>query len=328
MGGNGTYLGVNCSRTGFKIGIATESGTLRDLACYPLTACRGGAVVHDLIEAVTDYCARHPKEKLRAAGIGLPGYINPEEGAWMRSLDLGVNTVLPVAALVRERIGVPVWIDNDINAAALAELYFGVGRICGDFLYLGLGEGVAMGIVAGGRLIRGVANCAGEIGHMSVETSGKQCECGYRGCLEGIASVNALLQEAEQLLPLYPNSPLAELYARKQLTAEQILDYAGAGDELAWKVGARAAQAIGTGVVNSMNLLNPGYIILSGPLSKSDWLIEYVKRFVYTNGFVSSIGTLKDLTRSILEPEYIDVLGAACLCMQRREQTGCEGASQ
>ncbi len=312
---NQYFLGVNCSRTGIRIGVAKRDGILKDMVDYPLKSHTGGAVFHCLREAIISYCQQRREKDIKAVGIGLPGYINPSEGTWMRSLDLGVDTALPVAGHLKSQLGLPVYIDNDINAATLAELYFGMGRICDNFLYLGLGEGVAMGIVADGHLIRGIANCAGEIGHMSVETGGRRCECGYRGCLEGIASVSAILQETQRLLPLYPASPLAELEKENRLTAEQILHYAAEGEALAWKVGNRVVQAIGTGVVNSMNLLNPGYIILSGPLSKSDWLVEQVKQFVYTNGFVSSIGTLRDMSRSVLEAEYIDVLGAACLCM-------------
>lgn len=315
MQGNGYYLGANCGRDCIRLGVVRTDGVLRDMADYPLGSRSGGAVLHTLREALLHYRAERPKLKVEAVGIGLPGYINPSGGVWMRSLDLGVDTALPVSAPLRSLLGVPVYIDNDINAATLAELYFGMGRLCGNFLYLGLGEGVAMGIVADGKLIRGIANCAGEIGHMSVETGGRQCECGYQGCLEGIASVGALLQEVRNLLPSYPTSPLAELEKEGKLTVEAVLDYAGEGETLARIVGERIVQAVGRGVVNSMNLLNPGYIILSGPLSKSDWLVEQVKRFVYTNGFVSSIGTLRDISRSVLEAEYIDVLGAACLCM-------------
>ena len=80
-------------------------------------------------------------------------------------------------------------------------------------------------------------------------------------------------------------------------------------------MGMRVARAVGTVLVNSINLLNPVYIILSGLLSKSEWLVGQVKRYVFANGFVSSIGTLRDISRSVLDPEYIDVLGAACLCI-------------
>lgn len=315
MDGGRFFLGVNCSRTRVRIGIAKRDGVLRDMADYSLSSCTGAAVASRLREAVADYCQKRGRLDIEAVGIGLPGYINPSEGVWMRSLDLGVDAAVPVAAPLRHQLGVPVYIDNDINAAALAELYFGMGRICGDFLYLGLGDGVAMGIVVNGRLIRGIANCAGEIGHMSVETGGRRCACGYQGCLEGIASVDALLREARLLLPLYPASPLAELEQAGSLTAEELLLWAERGEELARKVGMRVVRAVGTGVVNSMNLLNPGYIILSGPLSKSDWLVGQVKRYVYANGFVSSIGTLRDISRSVLDPEYIDVLGATCLCI-------------
>lgn len=315
MGGERFFLGVNCSRTRVRIGVAKRDGVLREMADYPLEACTGAAVVHRLQEAVAAYCQARGGLDVEAVGVGLPGYINPSQGVWMRSLDLGVDTALPVAMPLSQQMGVPVYIDNDINAAALAELYFGMGRICEDFLYLGLGDGVAMGIVANGRLIRGIANCAGEIGHMSVETGGRRCECGYQGCLEGIASVDALLRETRLLLSRYPASPLVGLEREGKLTAEEILRCAEQGEELARKVGMRVVRAVGTGVVNSMNLLNPGYIILSGPLSKSEWLVGQVKRYVYANGFVSSIGTLRDISRSVLDPEYIDVLGAACLCI-------------
>jgi glucokinase len=302
-------LGVSFQPASIRMGLVPPSGAMRDTVETAVTNRTPHNTVSLLIEAVRGYL--RDKEKPAAIGIGLPGYVNLEKGLWMHCLRMGIHTPIAVAAAVEQAFSLPVRIDNDLNAATLAENRYGMGRMSRDFLYVLVDDAVAMGIVSGGRLVRGVANCAGELGHVSTDPDGARCECNARGCLEGIVARERIVTETARQLADWPQSALAGL---SPLTVERIFDAAQQGDELACLVAGRAVKSLGLGLVSSVNLLNPEQIVLTGRTSQHPWFTAQVKKFVYANGFVSSLATLRDISPSALNEEYTGVLGAACLC--------------
>lgn len=308
---SGAFLGVWCSPTKLRLGLLHGDG---HVARYREAAMQGRtaqAVVLEMEAAISQYLQDCPLVP-DGIGIGLPGYINPGKGIWMHCMSMGVRTPVMLASAIRDRFALPVFIDNDLNAATLAENYFGIGRFCKDFLYVQADEGVAIGIVSGGRLIRGAANCAGELGHVSVETDGEPCACNSHGCLENIVASEKLSGEVERLLALYPKSTLH--LPGERMTSDMLFTHAQQGDELALRVARRAVRALGMGIVDCLNLLNPEHIVLSGSTCQTAWFVEQIKKYVYDNGFVSSIATLKDISHSNVGGDYTEVLSAACLC--------------
>jgi len=226
-------------------------------------------------------------------------------------MSMGIRQPIALAASMRQVFSIPIYMDNDLNVATLAENFYGIGRISKNFLLVQADEGVALGIVADGRLLRGVANCAGEIGHLTVETDGALCECNSRGCLEPIIASDRILEETTKRLSDYPQSVL---HQEAELVPARVFEAAQNGDELALRIAHRAVKALGIGLVDCVNLLNPEHIILTGRVGGNAWFLDQVKKYVYANGFVSAVATLKDISPSFLQKHFAEVLGAASLC--------------
>ena len=144
-----------------------------------------------VVETLAD--AGVARETVIGAGMGLPGPIDQGDGT------VGSSAILPgwigmtAAAELRRRLDIPVMVDNDANLGALAEAAFGAGRDAGDLIYLKISSGIGAGLILNGRLYRGSAGLAGELGHVLVNPDGIVCRCGNRGCLETVAATGALV---------------------------------------------------------------------------------------------------------------------------------------
>jgi predicted NBD/HSP70 family sugar kinase len=195
-----------------------------------------------------------PHDRVLGVGMGLPGPIHLPGGT------VGSTSILPgwvgvdARAVMSERLGLPVRVENDANLGALAELVFGAGRGLGDFVYIKASSGVGAGFVIGGHLHRGVGGTAGEIGHTQFREGGDVCRCGNRGCLETTAASHAI-------------TAAVSAGRGEQVTVERVIELAEAGDALAQRVLADAGRAIGVAVANLCNLLNPERVIVGGDLS-------------------------------------------------------------
>ena len=303
------YLGVVYGPNSIRMGLVKRGGRIEDAVRVEIKNRTPLNTASKLLRELERYLRERAMPA--AIGIGLPGYVSPEKGLWMHCMSMGIRHPIALVSNVKQAFSVPVFIDNDLNVATLAENYYGIGRISKDFLLVQADEGVALGIVAGGRLLRGVANCAGEIGHVTVEPEGALCECNSRGCLEPIVSFERIIEEAAARLGDYPQSVLRD---EAKLTPSRIFEAAQSGDELALRISCRVVKALGIGLVNCVNLFNPEHIVLTGRVGGNAWLLEQVRKYVYANGFVSSVATLKDLSPSFLREDFSQVLGAASLC--------------
>jgi predicted NBD/HSP70 family sugar kinase len=193
------------------------------------------------------------REKALGVGMGVPGPIHQPSGT------VGPAAILPgwagvrVAEALARRIELPVWVENDANLGALAELTWGAGRGCDHLAYLKLATGIGAGIVIGGRLYRGAGGTAGEIGHTAIEERGALCRCGNRGCLETLAGAPAI----------------AALVARalgEEVTPEAVLARAAEGDPVCARALADAGRVVGIAVANLCNLTNPQRIVVGGTI--------------------------------------------------------------
>lgn len=220
---------------------------------------------------------------LVAAAVTLPGIVDPGSDAHVYSALLGWHDV-PIARLLEERLGVPVLLDNDVNALAAAEASFGLGRLHDSFLVVTLGRGVGLGIVMDGRVYRGPHGGAGEFGHITIDPAGPACTCGKHGCLEAWLSDAALLAQAREVLP--------EVADLDELTAMAL-----AGNEAARDLFERAGTLLGRALSHLVNIFAPGLIILGGEGMRAfDLLIDPVRAEITVNSF----GSLADrLTISI-----------------------------
>lgn len=211
-------------------------------------ADRADEVSRDLLER-----AHSSRDRLIGLGLGLAGVIDALSGVCLSSPYLGWRSV-PIADLIRERLGASVWIDNDVNAFAAAERLFGHGKRAQNFAVVTVGRGIGSGLVLGGELYRGRDGGAGEFGHTLSEPGGRVCECGNRGCLEAYASEPALVERYNQ--------------GRSKKNAVRdvhgFLERADRGDEVARDLLEDAGRRVGRNLANLVNLLNPELIVVGG----------------------------------------------------------------
>ncbi len=180
--------------------------------------------------------------------------------------------------LLEAEFGCPVWIDNDANVGALGEYHFGAGKGSRSLMYITISTGVGGGWIFDGKLWHGADGMAGEIGHTVIDPAGPLCLCGKRGCLERLASGPYMAQDALQLLNEFPEraSLIRRLAQQSQtgaqpvtITGQMISQAASEGDDLAIEILDRAAWALGVGIGNAANLINPQRFILGGGVTKS-----------------------------------------------------------
>jgi predicted NBD/HSP70 family sugar kinase len=204
--------------------------------------------------------------QLSGVGIGLPGFVDCAEGIALWSSIL-VDRAVPIAAAATARLGVPVFIDNDANLVALAELWFGAGRSLSDFAVVTIEHGVGMGCVMNHRIYRGAQRLGMELGHTKVQLDGALCRCGQRGCLEAYVADYALAREATTALNWghKESQPINVLL-------ESLYDHAKAGNVTAKSIFRRAGRYLAVGLSNVVNLFDPALIILSGERMRYDYL--------------------------------------------------------
>lgn len=188
--------------------------------------------------------------RILGLGLGMGGVIDRDAGMVRHATYFDWRNE-PLAERLSEATGLPVLIDNDVNALAASEHGWGSGRGVDNFAVVTIGRGVGMGMVLDGRLFRGTSGGAGELGHMKVMRGGPRCECGQRGCLEAVIGEPALLAVLA-----------AELGTR--VTVDEAGEIARDGDQRAARVFAEAGQHLGRAVGNIVNILNPGRILLAG----------------------------------------------------------------
>jgi predicted NBD/HSP70 family sugar kinase len=191
-----------------------------------------------------------PQSKVLGVGIGLPGIIDSDRGfcnfshlLWWRDVD--------IAGPLRKRLGLPIWVDNDVNTLAVAEKWAGDAPDARDFVTLSVGRGVGLGIVIDRSLYRGANGAAGEFGHVIIEPGGARCECGRFGCLEAIVGEGALRRNVGEQLG-------------RDVTRDELISLVCDGDPAARAVVESAGRRLGQAVANMMTLLNPELLIICG----------------------------------------------------------------
>ena len=222
-------------------------------------------LIETLIDAVTQK-ANMSRSDLSAVGIAIPGYIESAAGRVIWSSVLSERNV-PLAALASARIGLPVYIDNDANLCAMAELWFGAGRGRSDFAVVTIEHGLGMGLVLNHRLYRGARGLGMELGHTKAQLDGALCRCGQRGCLEAYVADYALAREATVALNLTHRDGQS-----MKVLLESLYDHAKAGNTAARSIFRRAGRYLAVGLSNVVNLFDPALIILSGERMRFDYL--------------------------------------------------------
>lgn len=217
-----------------------------------------GSIVSTMVNAIQAILTTSGVEhqQILGVGVGISGLVDAQEGICRVSRIFTSERDVPLGALLTEQLGLPVSIENDVRARTIAEHLFGVGQEFQHFVLVAMGRGIGSGIVVNRHLYRGARDGAGELGHMCMDEQGPLCECGRRGCLEAMASDQAILihARAEGLC----------IEDRTPETMEEIVQAAEQGDLLAQRLLAEAGHLIGVGIANVVNLLSPECICVVG----------------------------------------------------------------
>lgn len=304
-------IGVDVGGTKILVGAMTQTGTVLGSRRSPVIGDTQETTLESIKTAIHDFLQDWDGSQPLAIGVGLVGQIDPQTGTWFEAMNLPITDPVPLGKLISEQHGIPVALDNDVHAATLAEMRWGMGKESRNFMYLNAGTGIASGLVFNGQLLRGTENYAGEFGHMVVQPNGPLCPCGRRGCVEPIASGGGMLARVQELLSDFPDSTLHT--QTDYLTAHSIFIAAEAGDPLAVKISNDAVQALSDALSNLVNLLNPEWIIYGGGTLSDGWLIERVRIQVESQPLPMTRKSLKGILPSRLNPSQVGLLGAACL---------------
>lgn len=268
-------LGLDIGGTGIKAMVVDMTGAIVGRATRNTPASAGVEACLGAIEAAADAAlddAGLRRHHMAGAGVGVPGIVMAEAGIVRTAANLDGWSDVPLRDLLAARLGMPVVLANDANAAALGEARFGAGQGIDALVLLTLGTGIGGGVILNHRIVGGGHGLAGEIGHMRIEMSRpRPCGCGRFGCLEAYAGAKALVKRTHEALAedWKRHSALHEVAETGSLEAVDVFRLADAGDFLAIRLIDETALALAAGIVNVMHLLDPALILLSGGMTEA-----------------------------------------------------------
>jgi glucokinase len=205
-------------------------------------------------------------EDVEAVGFGIPCLFDSRTGTAVIAINLPLAN-LPFADLMAERIGLPVFVDNDANVAALAEHRAGAAQGADDVVMLTIGTGIGGGLILGGELYRGATGAGAELGHTVIDQNGPRCQgnCPNHGCVEALASGTALEREAAQMANERPESGLGRaLESGRPLTGRLVTELAHDGDQSAIEVLSLIGTRLGVAIASFVNIFNPQVVVIGG----------------------------------------------------------------
>ncbi|KAB2903992.1 MAG: ROK family protein [Anaerolineae bacterium] len=302
-----TVIGVDIGGTKIDFILMNEQGTILDN--YRLaTAPEEGedAVLNRIAQGIEHFLHSHTPAGI---GIGCPGYVDSVQGIVRNAVNLHWTEVKLVDA-VRQRLDskLPIFLQNDVNAAALGELYFGAAQNDKDVIYAAVGTGLGGAAIVNGSIVNGADGFAMEIGHLVIRPHGRLCRCGLHGCAEMYASGQGLLASVREYANEHPDTIL-----NPDSSTADILAAAKAGDSLGLRVFQDAAAALGYLFGICANFFNPRLIVIGGGLgmAAAEFLFEPARQEMQRCTPAASYQNLR------LVPSQIEriAVGAACLAL-------------
>ncbi len=305
--------GVDIGGTNTVFGLVDRTGTIVASGCLVTTDFPDlNEYVKALSNGIKDLVKHTPEVKLTAVGIGAPD-ANYYKGTIEHATNLVWKGIVPLVELVQSKVGVPVKITNDANAAALGEMIFGAARGMRDFIVLTLGTGTGSGIVVNGQVVYGYSSFAGELGHITVVPGGRDCGCGKKGCVEAYASATGIVRTALELMANTMDESTLRDIAPSRLTSKMIAEAAAKKDTIAVKAMEYTAEKLGFCITSAITFSSPEAIFLFGGLAQAgEMLFAPVRKYVDENVMPLFRGSYKILPSGVPENNAA-VLGAAAL---------------
>ncbi len=263
-----SFIGIDLCGGKVRAAIVSNEGVPGERREAPLQL---EGLVGQVAEIVSEL--RATAGSIGAIGIAIPGLVNRQSDQVIASRDLPSKVRENLHADVMAATGLRVELENDANAAAYGEYKIGAGRGSRDLFYITIGEGIGGAIILDGKLWTGASGFAGEVGHITIDTEGSECQCGNTGCLETVASAPNIVRRANERLNRDSTSSLSTLALNKNFTAGDMAHEAKEGDDFSLMMIERTGKYIGTGVASIINLLNIERIVLGGGVMQAGDLI-------------------------------------------------------
>ena len=279
-----TYIiSVDLGGTQIRAALSDREGNILNRVAHPTQADEGpGPVIERIKEAIRQAAGQHLGE-VQAIGIASAGPLDPWKGVIIKAPNLPGWRNVPLKAIMEEEFGLPTYVGNDANLAALAEQRFGAGKGARNLIYITHSTGIGGGIIVDGRLLLGSKGLAAEVGHITIDIDGPRCGCGNIGCLEAMAAGPAIARNAVQAIKAGRKTIITDLVGGdlNRITAKEVNEAAQQGDPLGIELIRQAGELLGIGLVSLMHLFNPEIIIIGGGVSKAgELLFEPVRETV------------------------------------------------
>lgn len=311
-------VGVDISLERTSIGIVDIRGEIIATDCFITSE---HPYIGDYLSVLCEHIlnmveANGGYDSIRSVGICSPSG-NYRTGSIENAPNMPWKGVIPLAAMLRDRLGIAVALGNNAHAMALGEQAFGAAHGMRDFVIVSLGHGMGSCFFSNGIVHLGNDGFAGEVGHTCFVPNGRQCGCGKRGCLETYTAANGIVQTAQEVLAQRPEPSMMRQVDK--LSPKIIQEFCELGDELAIETYRRTGYYLGVGLANYASILNPEAIVFTGGIAQAGkWLFEPANEAFEAHVFHNTEGRVK-LMASALENRTRNILGASVLAWGVKE---------
>ena len=307
---------ISIERTTYAI-VDVRGNMITEDSLDTLAYADSNAFVSALCEKIVEMVmANGGYETIRSVGVSAPS-ANFVTGCIENAANLPWKGVTPLAAMMRDQLGLAVGIANDAHATALGELAFGSAHGMKDFIVLNIGVGLGSCFFSNGHEHQGAEGYAGEFGHTCIVPNGRPCGCGHNGCLESYCAARGVVQTAQEIMAESDAPSL--MRSLERLTPRTITECCDQGDELAIEVYRRTGHILGAALANYASIVNPEAIILTGGISRAGkWLVDPARESFEEHVFKAMKGKIR-IFASTLDNRTRDVLGASAVAWDVKE---------
>jgi N-acetylglucosamine repressor len=315
-------IGVSISNSFIKISEMNLEGSILRKEIHSTNYQQGEEIISLTLKIIEHFL--QSKENLEGCeGISIitPGIVDARKGIISYNTKLKLYDI-PLKEIVEKQFGLPTYLDNDTNAFVLAENYFGSFGQYKDLVYITIGDGVGSGIMVNGKIIRGYKGSSGELGHTTIVKGGQKCECGNEGCLENYVNWPAIYSKiVTALMSRGKETIIKDLVGENlnRITPAVFVQALKEGDTLCLQIMEEIVSHLSSGIINTIHLLNPEVIILSGEIvQENDLFVNLLKRYV-TMQVIPILKEEVNIQPTSLGAEF-EMLGAAAIILQEKYQ--------
>lgn len=308
------YIGIDVGGMSIKAGLVSDEGKLICKHSVPTPLDSNESFCNAMYEAVKGAMEKGGcSGGITAVGVGAPGTVDREKGYLVYSNNIPYKNA-PVGEFLKEKLGVPVLVENDANCAALGEYY--AAEEAKNFVFITLGTGVGGGIVINGKLFTGSNGAGGELGHIVTHAGGRKCSCGRNGCWEAYASTSGLIKLTEE------NRGKLGLDSSSEISGRTAFDLMRSGNKEAKRVCDEWIEEVAVGITDVVNIFQPDEVVIGGAISKEgDTILTPVISYVAENEYLAN---QKDVKKAKIKASRAGndagIIGAALLWKNKNEQ--------